>query len=287
MSAPSTPDVYTDFTAFTRMRADARAGGDKAVSAVAEQFEALFIQMMLKSMREAGGKDELFDSSQSDFYRDLHDQQLALTLAKGQGIGLKDLIARQLAGQAGTTGGDSPSAGNAKSHGADPAIAGAKNFVNTLLPHAREAGAALGVAPEALLAQAALETGWGRSLPLTADGGSSHNLFGIKAGANWNGAQATVPTMEVVAGAPVRTSAAFRAYDSYGASFADYVRFVQDNPRYREALNQAGDPAAWFSSLQQAGYATDPAYADKLKTLLGGETLTTALKESGTGPLTG
>ncbi len=329
----SAPDVYTDFEGFARLRADARANAAGSAPAVAEQFEALFIQMMLKNMREASSGDELFASHESDFYRDLHDQQLALTLAKDRGIGLKDIIARQIGAMvtpegappaaAGAPAGSSPAiagpqnfvlppgphardavrpldalparasappADVSASVGPNPTIAGPQNFVQQLWPHARDAARQLGVAPEALLAQAALETGWGRSVIAQPDGTSSYNLFGIKAAGNWNGKQVNVPTLEYAGGVPVRSRASFRAYDSYAESFQDYVQLVRDNPRYRDALRQAGDPGAYLKALQSAGYATDPAYANKIVGILGGDTLRAtldALKNPGAEPLTG
>ncbi len=358
----SAPDVYTDFEGIARLRADARANAAGSAPAVAEQFEALFIQMMLKNMREASAGDQLFASHESDFYRDLHDQQLALTLAKDRGIGLKDIIARQIgamvtpegapAGSSPTIAGpqnfvlppgpraredarplddltvpentpstavsapagpsptiagphareaarpldtltaaaDTPPAAAGAPAGPSPTIAGPQNFVQQLWPHAREAARQLGVAPEALLAQAALETGWGRSVIAQPDGTSSYNLFGIKAAGNWNGKQASVPTLEYAGGVPVRSRASFRVYDSYAESFQDYVQLVRDNPRYRDALRQAGDPGAYLNALQSAGYATDPAYANKIVGILGSDTLRAtlgALKNPGSGPLTG
>lgn len=366
----SAPDVYTDFEGIARLRADARANAAGSAPAVAEQFEALFIQMMLKNMREASAGDELFASHESDFYRDLHDQQLALTLAQDRGIGLKDIIARQIGAMvapegappaaAGAPAGSSPAIagpqnfilppgpraredtrapdtliapadapppaavsapagpnptiagpharevarpldaltvpGNAPPAaagapaGSSPTIAGPQNFVQQLWPHAREAARQLGVAPEALLAQAALETGWGRSVIAQPDGTSSYNLFGIKAAGNWNGKQASVPTLEYAGGVPVRSRASFRVYDSYAESFQDYVQLVRDNPRYRDALRQAGDPGAYLNALQSAGYATDPAYANKIVGILGSDALRApldALKNPGSGPLTG
>ncbi len=146
-------------------------------------------------------------------------------------------------------------------------------FMRELWPHAERAARALGVAPEALLAQAALETGWGRHVMRGADGASSHNLFGIKADPSWDGQLAHASTLEYKDGVAVKTRAAFRAYGSVAESFADYVAFLKANPRYQKALAAAQDPAAYVEELQRAGYATDPAYAAKLKRIMGSEDL--------------
>jgi peptidoglycan hydrolase FlgJ len=162
-------------------------------------------------------------------------------------------------------------------------------FVRELWPHAERAGAALGVAPEVLLAQSALETGWGRHVIPRGDGSSSHNLFGIKADTRWNGDRVQVNTLEYVNGVPEQQRAAFRAYQSPAESFADYVDFLQRNPRYRGALAQGSDAEGYLRGLQSAGYATDPAYADKILDILGRGTLpqTLGLKSEPARPTSG
>ncbi|OWQ93895.1 hypothetical protein CDN99_01130 [Roseateles aquatilis] len=137
-------------------------------------------------------------------------------------------------------------------------------FIDEVLPLARGAGAKLGVAPEVLTAQAALETGWGRSPLRAADGASSHNYFGIKATGTWQGGVVQAMTTEIEGGAPVARSEAFRAYASPAQSFDDLARLVGGNPRYQGALNAGTDARAYGQALQRGGYATDPAYADKL-----------------------
>lgn len=133
-----------------------------------------------------------------------------------------------------------------------------------MLAHAKRAAAALGTMPEVLVAQAALETGWGQHV-MSGDGGvSSHNLFGIKADPSWHGETVRRATLEYFDGHPVRVTAAFRAYEDYGAAFDDYAKFIQSNPRYQRALERAAEPAAYARELQRAGYATDPDYARKI-----------------------
>ena len=139
-------------------------------------------------------------------------------------------------------------------------------FVRVLWPHAQQAARELNVDPEILIAQSALETGWGRSV---IDGGgldSSYNLFGIKAGSGWDGGRASASTLEFEeqSGVMTRQRASFRTYESWRHSFNDYVQFLKTQPRYRDALDHGGDSVRFVEGLQQAGYATDPRYADKI-----------------------
>ena len=161
-------------------------------------------------------------------------------------------------------------------------------FVRRMWPHAQDAARQLGVAPEVLIAQAAHETGWGKSVPSFADGRTSHNLFGIKAHRGWDGERVVNSTLEFVNGVAVRQRDGFRAYRSYGESFNDYVNFLQVNPRYQEALTQVDDGAAYLNALQQAGYATDPKYAWKILGLMNGPSFDKALetlKSASAGPI--
>jgi flagellar protein FlgJ len=128
-----------------------------------------------------------------------------------------------------------------------------------------------------LVAQAALETGWGRGIPRHSDGRSSHNLFGIKADAKWQGERLTLPTLEYIEDVAVRTPASFRSYPSYGESFADYVDFLRSNPRYARALQLVDNSEGFARALRDAGYATDPSYARKIIDILNGEVLTQAV----------
>jgi flagellar protein FlgJ len=153
-----------------------------------------------------------------------------------------------------------------------------EDFVARLLPEANEAASALGVEPRLLLAQAALETGWGGAVPQQADGGSAHNLFGIKAGAAWPGQRVAAWTLEHRGAAAEPERAEFRAYPSTAASFADYVDLISGTPRYASALAQAGDPEAYARAISAAGYATDPAYADKWLAIYRGGRLDGALR---------
>lgn len=272
--------VYTDFQGLERLRSQASADAPAALKQVGKQFEALFIQMMLKSMRDATPGDPLFGSQEANTYRDLFDKQISQDMAARGGLGLAEIIVRQLqshvdAASASTT--KPAAAGTLSSASASGGYASPADFVQATWPEAEHAAKALGVAPEVLVAQAALETGWGADVIRSADGRSSNNLFGIKAGADWQGPTVEVPTVEYRDGVAVTEQAAFRAYDSPAASFRDYANFIQAHPRYREALAHAGDSQAYTAALQQAGYATDPHYADKIQGVLGSRALAQAV----------
>ena len=294
-------DVYTDFSGLASLKRLARDNKDAAIGKVAKQFEAMFLQMMLKSMRQASFGDPLFDSQQSKFYQDMYDQQLALSLSEGPGIGLADTLARQLGGHPTTkkvtglsltsaTGSSAaPQAVSAPALSATPAVSVPKtasttrplsspeDFVHTLWPLAQRAASELGTQPEVLLAQAALETGWGKSVQRQANGESSYNLFNIKADENWPGKRMVVNTVEFEHGVAVQRRAAFRAYGSYEESFKDYVDFLRANPRYSDALRSSGDPQAFVAELHRAGYATDPNYANKVSRVMRSDVLSAAV----------
>lgn len=297
MAIPVDPSVYTDFRGLAelRRRANAEGNGDKSdtLRVVAQQFEALFVSMMLQSMREASLAKGLLDGDQSKQYEGMFDQQLALELTKGRGLGLADMLVRQLSGDAHSFVNRGPSTMvPSDTRPAEPSRATAaresvdsrapqksvewrpatqEQFVAELWPHAEKAAKSLGTEPEVLIAQAALETGWGRHMIPRADGSSSHNLFGIKADARWTGELALVTTIEFDQGVMRRQQAHFRAYDSPAASFKDYTEFLRENPRYFGVLTERHDSAAFAEALQHAGYATDPEYAGKIKGILNGD----------------
>jgi flagellar protein FlgJ len=298
--------VYTDFSGLAALRAKAANHQEDALDEVARQFEALFLQQMLKEMRKANLAEGIFDSSQSQFYRDMYDQQLSLHLSKGGGLGLTEVLKRQLGGTDTRTLAARPGLDNlpllssgqaampisgalqaqpmpldgrvrsavgspaatARPHAQEAGFTGADDFVQRLRPHAREAARMLGVNPDVLIAQAALETGWGKRQMSFPDGRPACNLFGIKANAGWQGDRVAVSTLEYEGGVAVRKREPFRAYGSYRESFLDYANFIVSNPRYGKALRVADDPRAYFSELQKAGYATDPGYANKLTAVL-------------------
>jgi flagellar protein FlgJ len=253
----SAPVNANDFRQFAALRRGAQANDPATLREVAKQFESLFTKMMLKSMRDASMGDPMFGSDQGDMYQDMADDQLAVQMSEGRGLGLADMLIRQLSnGAVSGTIRETP----AVKPTTEATPAEREQFISELLPHANEAARELGVDPRALIAQAALETGWGRSQP----GGDSHNLFGIKAGANWIGASVQANTQEFGAGVASRIDASFRAYGSPRESVEDYVRLIRDNPRYAGAMNTGSDVQAFANALQRGGYATDPDYARKL-----------------------
>ncbi|MDQ2068487.1 flagellar assembly peptidoglycan hydrolase FlgJ [Natronospira bacteriovora] len=285
--------VFTDLHSLEGLRGKARRDDPEALREVARHFESLFTHMMLKSMRAASFGDDLTGGYQMDFYRDMFDQQIAVEMSQGQGLGLADLIVRQLGGESvagpgqggsgmrdtlealrarampvvenGASVRASETAGAADSDRDDFSPEGPQEFVQKLLPLARRAANRLGVAPQLILAQAALETGWGQHMIRDESGRNSFNLFGIKAGNGWQGQQMSVPTLEFEDGLPVRRVDRFRAYGSLEESINDYARFLSRSPRYQQALGQGDDAAAFGQALQAGGYATDPAYAEKIQ----------------------
>lgn len=347
--------AFTDLNRLNQFKVGEDRDSEGNIRKVAQEFESLFLNQMLKAMRSANevfAEGNFLNSNESKTYQDMHDQQLSLTLSKNQGIGLADVLSRQLsksnqprarsnpfaqveaptAAVAAATpsegfkrddaqlinqrrlslpsrlsdrlsAGILPSGnegkplsgqdwvpaqayaaprdraistgtsdtGLAAAEGASRPASGRKafsspqEFVATMLPMAESAAKKIGVDPNYLVAQAALETGWGKSIIRQGDGSSSHNLFGIKSHGSWQGESAKVLTTEYRQGQAVKESASFRSYDSYQQSFEDFVSFLQSNGRYEKALSatiQGGDQFA--RELQKAGYATDPNYARKI-----------------------
>lgn len=265
-----------------RLRHAARENSPQALKEAARQFEALFMNMMLKSMREATPQDGLFDNDQTRMYTSMLDQQLSQTMAS-RGIGLADIMIRQLSTYtdtgAGLQNGAVEPAGHETPQPAHslqrlpPAAAGSQPehvqaFRQRMAPYAEEASRISGIPARFVLGQAALESGWGKREILGADGSNSFNVFGIKAGGGWTGRTVDVTTTEYVDGVPQRRVEKFRAYDSYADAFRDYARLMRNSPRYAEVIASAqsnpADASAFARSMQRAGYATDPQYADKL-----------------------
>ncbi|MDT0500514.1 MULTISPECIES: flagellar assembly peptidoglycan hydrolase FlgJ [unclassified Halomonas] len=313
-----------------RLKHSARQDPASGADAAAQQFEALFIQMMVKSMRDAVPTTGLLDNKQSEFFQSMLDQQWSQTMAS-RGIGLADKLVSELEsrglvpsqaapaenaliagiprgtprplrdaiqslpssavepgesqavpdnsvsgfmaaldarprGAAADSGGDmatQQAAGLPASRERSAMPAHVRTFLDRLEAPAQAASRATGVPAELILAQAALETGWGRHEISTRDGGNSHNLFGIKAGSSWRGETTEIVTHEVYGGQRQRVRDDFRVYASFEEAFTDYANLIGNNPRYR-AVTAAASPAEAAHALQQGGYATDPAYADKL-----------------------
>ena len=262
MSAPPSARLAGDAQSLAALRTQAASDPKTAVREAAKQFEALFMQELMKSMRAATQSSGLLDNEGSKLGTEMLDQQLATQLT-GMPGGLSEAIVRQLQRQMGlgaASGAEAPAAQRATRI----PERGAAAFVQQHEQAAQAAEAATGIPAAFMIGQAAHESGWGRREILNADGTPSHNLFGIKAGADWKGAVAETTTTEYVDGRAVKTVARFRSYASHAESFADYARLMKNSPRYQQVLAQAQDASSFASGLQRAGYATDPAYADKL-----------------------
>ena len=283
------------FQGLAQLKAAAQANDPKAVMAVARQFEAMLLQQMLSVMDATSFGPDLMGQNSGALYRSLFNQQIATTVSQGRGIGLASFLARELSGRYGLQAPKPPTPGTSASSAAPapaaatmaapralsaavpstglttppetghaaPANAGlaatleqARRFAAVILPSIRAAAARLGVAPRALLAQAALETGWGRHMP-------GNNLFGIK-GQTAARDGFTALTQEFRHGVARAETAVFRAYDRVSASVHDYANLLLGDGRYRGVRGLGNDIPAFAQALQHAGYATDPQYASKL-----------------------
>ncbi len=324
VSSTEMVDVYTSYNGLNQLKAEAGHHSPEASRKAAQQFEALFLQMMLKSMRQTVGKGPL-DSSQTEMAQGLYDQQLALHLSRQGAIGIGDLVLRQIdppqASRARTGRGllnpapglplrqqlglgrpaqplalsraqaakqfdrtANPNDNQAKielyllnktdtprtiTDTPPPRLDGTKQtFVSQLRPAAEQAAEQLGVDPKAVLAIAALETGWGKHVMPASDGRSSHNLFGIKADRRWRREHTVATTKEFRHGAMRREKQPFRVYNNPAESVLDFAAFIRENPRYRNALRHKDDPERFIDELHKAGYATDPDYAKKVKRVM-------------------
>jgi flagellar protein FlgJ len=303
------------------LRRASRDSSPESLKAAARQFEAMFLQVVIKSMREATPGDELFGGQEGKMYQDMLDQQWAQVMTDGGGTGLARVLERQLAANAGHASSEGPidpkplsdasvfsgvammpptartaalrqtlQGGAARSAvsglaglAAEQPPAGgpavpehARAFVERVWPAALSASRATGIPAQFLVAQAALETGWGRAELAAADGSASHNLFNIKAGGNWQGQTVKASASEYIGGRWTKQEEAFRRYDSYEESFADYAKLLLDQPRYARVVG-AQDAGSFARGLQQSGYATDPMYGAKLERIINGATLRSAL----------
>jgi len=307
---------FLDINGLNSIRQDAKSGDkdskEAALTQAAKQFEAIFMQMLMKSMRKAQDvleSDSPFNSESTKFYREMHDQQMSLELSNNGSLGLSELIVRQL-------GGDSDnftphsilrSDGNLDSRGSvrvnDPSLLSKaslvkdasahrdpdkdrqtngsiatqaanmlqapvfeqpKDFVSALTAEAKRVQDKINVPFEVVIAQAALETGWGQKIIKTDSGKSSNNLFNIKADSRWTGEKTHKETLEFENGAMVKKREPFRVYESIGQSVNDYLNFLTKSERYQGALDKSTNVEQFLHNLQSAGYATDPNYAKKI-----------------------
>lgn len=307
---------FLDINGLNSIRQDAKTGDnaskEAALEQAAKQFEAIFMQMLMKSMRKAQEvleSDSPFNSESTKFYRDMHDQQMSLEMSNNGSLGLSELIVRQL-------GGDSEnykphtilrSDGNLDSRGSVRVTQGAllnpnnlvndptakqdperdrqtngselvkmvnqlqsptfekpHDFVSALTADAKRVQDKINVPFEVVIAQAALETGWGQKIIKTNNGESSNNLFNIKADSRWAGEKTHKETLEFENGAMVKKREPFRVYDSIGQSVNDYLNLLTGSERYQGALDNSENVEQFLHNLQSAGYATDPNYAKKI-----------------------
>jgi flagellar protein FlgJ len=250
---------------FAPLRSAAAADPKAAIKEAAKQFESLFMQELMKSMRQATMSSGLLDNEGTKLGTELMDTEFAGKMSGLQG-GLAAAIERQLARQMGVAAEPAPAAKINTVRQTTPLRppASAADFVSMHGEAAKLAERQSGIPATFMMAQAAHETGWGRKQIRMADGSNSFNLFGIKATADWKGPVANITTTEYVGGQPKKLVQAFRAYSSYEESFADYARMMKTSPRYRDVVARADDAKQFAHGLQRAGYATDPAYADKL-----------------------
>jgi flagellar protein FlgJ len=262
-----------DARSLQALRSDAARDPKVAAKEAARQFEALFMQELLKSMRAAQMTSGLFDNDASRMGTEMLDSQMAVSFA-GRPGGLSELIAKQLERQMGLNPGPIPkpeikelqTPAQAERATRAPRIPekSAAAFLQRHEDAAAAAERASGIPASFMLAQAGHESGWGRHEIKHADGAPTHNLFGIKAGAHWKGPVVEVTTTEYVNGEPKRLVQRFRAYASHAESFADYAALMTSQPRYQAVVAAGSDAHAFAQGLQRAGYATDPRYADKL-----------------------
>ena len=299
-----TESLAADANSLNSLRSAAATQSPESLKGAAKQFEALFLNMMLKSMRDATPQDGMFDSPQTKMFTSMLDQQLSQNMAQ-RGVGLADMLVRQLSsslskplptdedgasnlpldiplantlsdldksrlvqGLANATDDGASSQGGGKRKGGQQRPAHVEAFQNRLQADAEAASRVTGIPAKFMLAQAALETGWGKKEIRARDGSSAHNLFGIKATGNWTGKTVDATTIEYVNGVAQRKVEKFRAYDSYSEAFQDYAKLLRSNPRYEKVLANAQDAHGFAYGLQRAGYATDPHYAEKLSRII-------------------
>lgn len=289
MDAVNQAGLAVDSKSLESLKRQAKASPQQATRQAAQQFEAMFMNMLLKSMREALPGTDALSSGAGKMYTGMLDSEIAQKLAAGKGLGLADMMVRQLERRAtrpATGAADATAAGAVTGAAAGPAAGIAaspakstaapaaapslsqKEFVSRMQAPARAAAKESGIPEHFIIGQAALESGWGRKEIRNADGSTSHNLFGIKAGRGWSGPTVEAMTTEYVNGAPRKVVEKFRAYGSYADAFRDYGKLIGNNPRYAQALRSGGDADRFAGSIQAAGYATDPGYAGKLSRVI-------------------
>ncbi|WP_022941028.1 flagellar assembly peptidoglycan hydrolase FlgJ [Psychromonas hadalis] len=310
---------YFDLQGLDQLRKKAQGNSKEAIREVANQFEAMFATMLIKSMRkanEAFETDSPFNNKNTKYYTDMQDKQLALDISRHGALGLADALVRQLDPTSMITPQVIPmdqmlmpnsekapmidlnkalpavdlnkpdkmqpsvmAFNEQKNNETNKPFTDQKSFIETLMPYAKKVAKMLGISPAVLVAQSALETGWGKKIINGADNQSSFNLFNIKAHKNWLGDKVTKDSFEVENGIGIKRRSDFRAYENFAQSFSDYGQFITNNQRYQGALQPGIDDTRYIEELQKAGYATDPQYADKIKQIMNNESFKTAFLE--------
>jgi peptidoglycan hydrolase FlgJ len=285
----------SDFSHLNELKAQAKGNAEEALPEVAKQFEAIFLQAMLKSMRAGQhflDESSPFNGKNQETFQDMLDGQYSSSISGGQGIGLAEMLAKQLSktvknqlssptqgNQVSTTNMVEPM--NVSESKNKHQTSGIDDFIKSIWPMAKEAAASIGLDPKVLIAQAALETGWGKSITKGADGESSNNLFNIKSSSSKNHDSVTVKTTEYIADTPIKMNASFRKYNSIEQSFSDYISFIKGNERYHQAVANASNPEQYVKELHKAGYATDPNYSSKILSIYHGDELNHAIERCG------
>lgn len=305
-------DNYLDQNSLNAVKAMGRNNDPQALKEIAKKFEGMFVQQMLKSMRDANAvfsDGDMFSSDEVKFHQELMDQQMVLNLTSGKGIGLATSMYQQMQKMLGNKAPAESSSNTLitppvikqdsfeslkplASHSPQPpellSRAGIKThksthqqtpaeFIAALKPFAEKAAGELNVNTDVLLAQAALETGWGKHVLQDTQGNSSFNMFNIKKSASWEGKSIGVNSVEFTQGVAQQERSEFKQYENYLASFSDYVALMKTNPRYQKALDVGSDSKKYADALQKSGYATDPEYAAKIKRLLASDTIRSAV----------
>jgi len=300
--ADLTGKVAFDANGLNQLKRAAKENSPEALKAVAKQFESVLMNMMLKSMRDANPQDGVFDNEQSKMFTSMLDQQLSTNLS-AKGLGLADVLVRQLS-KATQTAVDNaeqilekvpasasdlvdsliaPHFSNTPNKKSDAVTPGStvdkpaksssitesiSGFLKDMVQHAKAASRSTGMPSHLMLGQAALETGWGKKEIKAADGTPSFNLFGIKATGNWQGKVVEATTTEYINGVKQKRIEKFRAYDNYADSFKDFANMMKSNPRYQQVVANTHNVEHYAQAMQNAGYATDPAYAKKLASVI-------------------
>ena len=282
--------VAIDAKSLGNLKAAAKKNSPEALNQAAKQFEALFLNMVLKSMRDATPTDVDQTSTDRKLFTSMFDQQMSQVMAE-RGVGLADMMIKQLQNAANFNQAD-PKLKEIKEKGSPEPMplnvpktfelnktsqsgfnlssvtSKVKEFIEPLMSQAKEASQKTGLPPQFILGQAALESGWGKRQILNADGSTSHNIFGIKANSNWKGKTTEILTTEYINGKPEKVMATFRSYDSYAEAFSDYANLVSTSPRYKNLIENGQTLLGFVQGLKKAGYATDTAYAEKLSNII-------------------